>query len=223
MVEIITAHSGSDGLTPNSLQFLEKASQWPVAALEIDVRWDKEQQQLLLGHDQVFTGGLTLKKAFAAFSRSNEQKLLNCDLKEPNLAAHVVALAGTYGLEQRLVLTGELNASEQQRWPGLVWRNIETLLPQSSFERMLKDKYFFKKVLLEAVDEGCVWLNLPFQLLHPPVNLALLKAMNLKLSVWTAGDVSEIKALLDCGVDNVTTVAASAYYEFLRGGMKQLE
>ncbi|KRL04610.1 glycerophosphodiester phosphodiesterase [Liquorilactobacillus oeni] len=221
MVKIITAHSGSDGLIPNSLQFLEKASQWPVAALEIDVRWNKGQNQLILGHDQVFTEGLTLKEAFATFSHSDDKKLLNCDLKEPNLAEHVIALAGAYGLDKRLVLTGELNASEQQLWPALIWRNIETLAPKNSFERMLKDKHFFKKVLLEAVDEGCRWLNLPFQLLHP-VNLTLLKATGLKLSVWTAGDADEVDALLSCGVNNVTTTAASAYYEFSRG-MEKLE
>lgn len=217
-MSMITAHSGSDGLPANSRQFLKTATRWPVDALEIDVRWRQDRRQLVLAHDQETEDSVLLADALAIFRRQSHLQLLNCDLKDANLAGQVMDLAQRSGLADKIILTGTISALEQRRWPRHVWRNVETLLPEVNFDQLLNDNVMFTQMLKQAKKEGCQWLNLPFQLLHP-VNLALLKDTDFHLSVWTARDVATTAVLLANGAANVTSLAAHAYCRTMEGGL----
>lgn len=215
MIVIITAHSGSDGLISNSLNYLRTATKWSIDALEIDVRRAADTT-LILSHDYTMTAPLTLEDAFIDIQKSTSQCLINCDLKDVGIATEVMKMATKFELQQRLIFTGAATKADQLEFGEKLWRNIDTILPNSTFERLLQDRDFFESALIQAKDEGAVWINIPYRLLHP-LNLELLKVSGLKISVWTAEDLLTVRYLENYGFDNITTLAAHDYEIFLEG------
>ncbi|MDE6550242.1 MAG: hypothetical protein K2M44_01910 [Clostridia bacterium] len=108
---MITAHGGALGTGRNSRLYFASADNFMCDALEVDVR--RRGEYLFLSHGPSIFGSygkLPLTYAFEVVKDKN--LMINCDLKNSNLAARVEALALKSGAEDRIIYTGSINERE---------------------------------------------------------------------------------------------------------------
>ena len=104
---MITAHGGALGTGRNSRLYFASADNFMCDALEVDVRHRGEY--LYLDHGPSIFGSygkLPLTYAFEVVKDRN--LMINCDLKNSNIAGRVEALALKSGVEDRIIYTGSI-------------------------------------------------------------------------------------------------------------------
>lgn len=207
---LLTAHSGADGFSDNSLAYLRHALASAADALEVDVRRASDGM-LRLGHDGADGALPTLAEVFALLAET-PGKTINCDLKEPGLEKAVCALARESGLAGRVILTGTADpelyaASPELRETAALWINLEEIVP-GLYEGFLTDPVFPAKAAEQAlaVCRRCALdtVNLHWRLAIPSF-AAPLEAAGVHLSVWTVNEEADIQRFLDAGVYALTT------------------
>ncbi len=189
---MICAHAGAEDEAPNSLVSIAKAIETGCDALEVDVR--RHLGRLVLSHDPIGTDDpepVSLEACFSLAKKVHGVRI-NCDMKEPGLAAAVVSLAKTIGMGSRILFTGSLNEQDMQSFPerpDAFW-NVPEIEGTKS--------------LLATHQAGLGVINLD----KDEVTLSFLEEaqkLGLQVSAWTADDEQDILALLKMGVHSITT------------------
>lgn len=188
----ITAHAGSEGTEPNTLDSLQRMSRLAVQAVEADVR--KVNGELVLGHDA--GGDVPLAEVFALIQR-HPGLMINCDLKEEHLEKETAALAERCGIGSRFLFTGSVELRVLKYMPAYterIWINAERLVHDGDMVQAVKKcrQYGFRVMNLNYL-----WVN------EDAVSLAA--ELGIGLSFWTVDEEEAMKKVLACHPANITT------------------
>lgn len=206
---MLTAHSGCDGTAPNSREYLLYALQSGADAVEVDVR--RQGETLVLSHDAPMAEPVTLREAFVLVQQFPKEQI-NCDLKTAGLEEAVYCLAKEYGLENRLIFTGEVNPRlftgentpfPEVRWfaninniePGLEQR-IDTMPPEDARKALLR-------ILQQLTGRRTAGINWHYS--HAQRVWQEARALGLGISVWTVDDEKDLRHFLALNPTNLTT------------------
>ena len=203
----ITAHSGNDGTTDDSLEAIEAGIYFGADAVEVDVRINKNGV-LVLSHDEdtekMYKGHPHLAEAFDLVIR-NGKIAINCDVKEIETISAILDLAAEKGIDsEKLILTGSVTPFALEENPAIlkqssVWINIEECLHHLC--RTCDE--------METIIDRC--LRLGIRVLNMPCMettiafIPLMKERGIMASVWTVNEEEPLKQIFGLGVLNVTT------------------
>lgn len=213
----ITAHSGSDHMADNSIAFISFFVHQPaIDAIEVDVRQDADHR-LILSHDALIReqNYVFLEDVFAYLSEHSSDKVLNCDLKVPDLESAVRTLAKTYQLWEQVILSGMVKQSFLAKCPSHIYANIENAVSFRTWQDVRLQTVH--QALFELADCGAEVVNIPYQLYTKDVRKKA-DLLGLKLSLWTVNDLTKIEQYEKEAVWNVTSRKAFAYVQY-RGVM----
>lgn len=207
MRTMITAHSGSDGTADNSVEFLEYAARCDADAFEIDVH-PRPDGGFYLSHDYTDDACPDLNTAFDILRGSS--KLVNCDLKQPEMELGVLSLAQSYGVADQLLFSGSVSLTILRQNSTVRERtlfNITPILPKvmahhSKGVQPTGDE--LQNLIRVCKDFGIKVINIPFTLCTDEI-LALLKVNEIQVSAWTVNDESIAQRLLEKRIFNITT------------------
>ena len=205
---LITAHSGCDNTTDNSLAFLIYALTLDVDNVEVDVRLDKKEN-LIMSHN-VQNEADSLQDAFELLQRYPNKKI-NCDLKTPKLEQAVCELANEMGVVSQLQYSGEVSHAWIDENPDKIeWLlNAELLFPEIYSDLHLFDDLNFAKTAAEKTaaivhknKASCI--NISYKI-YESIYCRFLIEKNVPLSVWTPSTDDEVIYFLSEPVYNITT------------------
>lgn len=212
----LTAHSGSDGLADNSMEFVAFFSnKKQVSAIEVDVRMNKERQ-LVLHHDILGEGQhyVALEDVFAYISRENSPIRINCDLKETGLEEAVYGLADKYALWPQVELSGTVASRYLAKWCDQILMNIENGMDDALHGEHIGR--WGENVLLEALAKlarsHAKVININHQLFTDAVQEKG-KQLALEFSLWTVNDLIAIEKYEKQNIYNITTRKAWTYIQ----------
>ena len=206
---MITAHSGSDGYSDNSLEFIQAVLDSDVDAFEIDCQLSDEGV-LYLSHDPLvdIEGVLRLDDVFRLMNDSdNDSIILNVDCKDGRIGPLAVELASQHQILDRIVLSGSIVISDYDASfrPQLFYNLENSLEYQEDIEEAI-----LAQTLRSVFDSGVRYIQLHYQWVTGEL-LELIHQHGLKLSVWTVNDLKLMDLLLKRGVFNVTSRRALEY------------
>lgn len=207
MKTMITAHTGCDGTADNSLEFLEYAVTCGADAFEIDVH-PRQDGGFYLSHDS--SGGMCpdLETAFSLLRGSG--KLVNCDLKRPDMELGVLSLARRWGVADQLLFSGDVSLSALRQHDAVRARtlfNITPVLPDviaRHNDGVLPTETELEKLISVCREYGIRTINIPFRLCTDS-SLALWEAHGIRVSAWTVNEESAARRLLEKKIFNITT------------------
>lgn len=206
MKPMITAHSGCSGTPANSMEYIEKACAFPIAALELDIR-RHPGGELLLTHDPIGDAPLVrLEEAFAYLHDKDIQ--INCDLKEYDLEADILRAAERNGISRdRIIFTGSVTQARtflKACKDVCVMINPEELIP-AFYADIRSDKEQTMQLLLDACGEsGYSVINIDFRVMDAEL-YAMCADAGIAVSAWTADREEDIQKLFEKQVLNITT------------------
>lgn len=205
----ITAHAGCEGTAPNSMENLLCAFSGGADVVEVDVR--QSGGVLVLSHNEPAGVPVPFSRALSLLAAHPDKKL-NCDLKTAGLEQAVYDAAGSFGVANRLIYTGEVDRTlfslTEEALPGVSWyaninnfvpgleENIEALPPQEA-----------KKALLSVLDQigATRAAGLNWQYRHALWVWEEARERGVGISVWTVDDPEDLRSLLALHPDNLTT------------------
>ncbi|SFE12927.1 glycerophosphodiester phosphodiesterase [Trichococcus pasteurii] len=212
----LTAHSGSDGLADNSMEFVAFFSnKQQVSAIEVDVRMNKERH-LVLHHDILKDGQhyVSLEDVFAYIAREKSPTRINCDLKETGLEEAVYGLADKYDLWPQVELSGTVSCRYLSKWSNQILMNIENGMDDSFHGEHIGR--WGENVLLEALAKlarsQAKVININHQLFTEAVQEKG-KQLALEFSLWTVNDLISIGNYEKENIYNITTKKAWTYIQ----------
>lgn len=197
----ITAHSGSFDTPANSMEFVEKAIEMKVDAIELDIR-QRPNGTVVMGYDIIpsNTKGTELKSVFEVVKDSKLK--LNLDVKEMRLLPALHDLIVEYSMINRVFLTGieEWNAKDVvEKCP-----NVEFYVNYIPSRIKIFSADYQQKLIDMLVKTGACGINCN----HANASRTLSDVLHengYKLSVWTADKEFHIKRALVNKPDNITT------------------
>jgi glycerophosphoryl diester phosphodiesterase len=226
---LITAHSGCEATTRDSLDSVRLGIELGADCVEVDVRRDR-YGSLVISHDkrEYYSGAVMLETVMRCVADS--MLSINCDLKEPSVLHSVLELAEICGVpSERLILSGsvspdmlaaDINVSKRAR----VYLNVEEILKyllsgeEVDFRSLMTSPWNFIKyrydALLDtrtediariAIQLGAEAINLPFRNMTAERFDAFRKS-GIPVSVWTVTDSADICRMLDEQPRNITTL-----------------
>lgn len=204
MTTMITAHSGCDDTPDNSLQYLSHAITCGADAFEVDVRRSSDGM-LYLSHDADGSPCVPLADAFAMMQGLRIR--INCDLKEENLEKPVLALAGSCGVLDRLILTGTVSAEvllDDSVRSRTCW-NIP-IPHRAEREQPGVVSAWVRSTVALCRAHGVRVINVKCDICSDPVLDALGKE-GIAVSAWTVNDPAVAERLLRHSVYNITSRA----------------
>lgn len=212
----LTAHSGSDRLADNSMEFVAFFSnKQQISAIEVDVRMNRERQ-LVLHHDILDEKQryVSLEDVFAYIAREKSPIRINCDLKETGLEDAVYGLADKYALWPQVELSGTVACSYLSKWSNQILMNIENGMDDSFHGEHIGR--WGENVLLEALDKlsrsQAKFININHQLFTDAVQEKG-KQLALEFSLWTVNDLNAIRNYEMENIYNITTKKAWTYIQ----------
>lgn len=207
MGTMITAHTGSDGTADNSVEFLEYAITCDADAFEIDVH-PCPDGGFYLSHDVTGKDCPDLDTAFNLLRGSC--KLINCDLKQPDMELNVLSLAQRHGVADQLLFSGAVSLTAVRQNRELRERtlfNITPILPEVMAHHnsgLLPTRDELQTLIHICKDAGIRVINVPFTLCTDDI-LMLLAEHEIQISAWTVNEENMARYLLDKNVFNITT------------------
>lgn len=207
MHTIITAHSGSDGTPDNSLEFVRYALDCGAEALEVDVRV-RPDGSFFLSHDESGDPCPGLDEVFSLLRESPMR--INCDLKQPHMELGVLALAKEFGIENRLLFSGDVDPALAKENEEIRSRTLFNLKPfaQDMLRRFDRGEAPTQTDLESIADQcrtyGIHTINIPYGLCTDSF-LAFFRDACIGISAWTVGDAETAKRLFAADIVNVTT------------------
>ena len=207
MKTMITAHSGSDGTPDNSMEFVEYALGCGAEALEVDVRV-RADGSFFLSHDDSSDACPDLRQVFSLLE--HRSKKINCDLKCAGMELGVLALARQYGVEDRLLLSGEVDPRLVKENEGIRARTLFNLNPFAGdmlkrFDRGLEPtEEDLQSIGAQCAEFGVSIINIPYGLCTDRF-LRFFRDRGIGISAWTVGDEDVARRLFSAGIANVTT------------------
>ena len=213
---MITAHSGCEGTPDNSVASIETGIALGADCVEVDVRMDAAGK-LWLTHDTASDYGalIPLEAAFERVAAS--RAAVNCDLKEYAALRPVLALADRCGVgPAQLALSGSVDPALLGRDPEIARRARIFLNCEELVFAMAPDLPRTPKAIVDFIEQnlpriadgfhaaGAEALNAPFRLLTPE-RIAVLRAREVPLSLWTVNEAPHLRRLLKENPRNITT------------------
>ena len=203
---MITAHSGCSGTPANSMEYIEKACGFPIAALEVDVRRHPDGD-LLLTHDPIADAPLVRLEDAFAYLRDIDIRI-NCDLKEYDLEDVVLDAAERCGIDRdRIIFTGSITSAKtflSSHKDVCVMINTEELIP-ACYKDIHGNKEQTMQMLLEICREsGYSAINIDYRVMDD-VLFKMCADAGIAVSAWTADREEDMLRLAQKQVINITT------------------
>lgn len=197
----VTAHAGAMGTRANSLSSLRKAVLVGADIVEVDVSLRPNGIPVIIHNSAPSSRqGVLLEQAFIELAESSVQ--INLDLKSFNTLQTVQQLVEKYRLLDRAFFTGvtEKEVCQVRAMCPL----IPCYLNATTVEQHREDERYAVDFSENVASLGCIGLNCQ----HKQISRALVLALaerNLLTSVWTVDKAADILAMLELGVNNITT------------------
>jgi glycerophosphoryl diester phosphodiesterase len=203
---MITAHSGCDNTTPNSMEGIKAALNKNVDIIEFDLRLYKNM--VYLSHDEVDGNQLDRYVTFQEALKHLEAKevKLNCDLKEKGVFEYALKDLCEYGMEERAIFTGDydnskINNDAKYRYFLNVERE-ELQLYNNIIEDQDADKII--DYFLNSDDSTFAAWNMNYRIISPTAQVKFYTS-GIPISYWTVDDPKEIDRLFQNKVYSITT------------------
>ena len=196
----VTAHSGCEKTTPNSLDSLKAADKLNCDIAEVDVRFTDEGIPVM-AHDRNFSDVTALEDAFSLVSGFDRLKL-NLDIKETTHLADIIPLAEKYSMTDRVFCTGIFEKDTQEmkkQLPGYTYYLNMGIKPA-----VFQTKRYLDKICRIIKENGAVGINCN----HKKVTKKMVDYLhknNLFVSLWTVDNEKDMKRVLSLCPDNITT------------------
>ena len=197
----ITAHSGAFDTPDNSIEFVEKAIDYGVDVIEIDIR-QRPDGTLVMGHDIIptNTNGVELESVFKLVKDTKIR--LNLDIKEIKLLPDLHEMLVKEKMLNRVFLTGieEWRAKDvNEKCP-----DVEFYINYVPSRIKIFSLDYQQKILKMLEETGAVGINCN----HANACRTLSDVLHeggYKLSVWTVDRSYHMKRALVNKPDNITT------------------
>lgn len=230
---MITAHSGCEGITRDSIDSVIKGIELKAEAVEVDVRIAKNGV-LRLSHDDRddYSDAATLEDAFKIVA--DNDICINCDLKQSRTLFPVLDLADKCNVAPRkLIFSGDIDLKELAWHPEIAKRariflNAERVYGYyligksgSPAEVLRSPESFFEGNSVAFLKEHSDWMiNFYKQLGAECMNIcynkidseivSLYASLDLPISVWTVNAPEMQKRFIDEKVLNITTTSPAS-------------
>ncbi len=206
-----TGHTGCVGTKDNSLEAIDKASEYGVDIVEFDIRFNGKEH--ILSHDDPVGGEPTLRDALLRVKQYDGLKA-NIDVKEVAGIENVQPLAEELGMLDRVFFTGIFEADApvvSEKCPKIpYYLNMSVASPKKHTEEYLNG-------IIGTVKKcGAVGINFN----HGHLSEKLVEAFHkekLQVSVWTVNKEDKMYKALGCGVDNITTRHPDMLQKIIKG------
>ena len=213
---LITAHSGCEDTSPDSMASVETALAIGADCAEVDVRLAPDGT-LRLSHDRKddYSRSVKLEEVFRAVRGTG--MAVNCDIKEARALYRVLELAAGNDIgRDQLIFSGDVPAELMRMDPEIarraqVYLNIENLFAMMIFPDPLNYERFtdrmtnhFGRIIGAAKHVGAEALNCHFKWLMDDM-LDQLEDEALGVSLWTVGEEADLRRYLTRGVLNITS------------------
>lgn len=207
----VTAHAGAMGTRANSVASLRKAVLSGVDVVEVDVSLRPNGVPVMIHNaNPSLRQGVLLELALIELTESSVQ--INLDLKSFVDLQMVQQLVEKNGLINRVFFTGVTEKEVRQvraKCPLIpCYLNATTDEKHREHERYAID--FAEKVA--SLD--CIGLNCQYKQISRALVIALAER-NLLTSVWTVDKTTDILAMLELGVNNITTKRPNKIFAML--------
>lgn len=198
----ITAHTGAFDTSENSIESVEAAIRNGVEVFELDIR-QRPDKTLVMAHDIVVTNndGVPLSEAFALLKKAETR--LNLDIKEIRVLNALHDLLIEYDLYDRAFLTG-IEAGDIKNLKASTCRDLDYYLNYSPSRLKVFSEDYQNKLLAMLEETGAVGINCRYNFAGGQLAQTLHKN-GYKLSVWTVDRKKDMKRMLVCKPDNITT------------------
>lgn len=202
-IPMITWHAGAMHTRANTLGSIEKAIAHNAQIVEFDVTFAPDSTPVIIHSASPAQGkGELLRSAFAVVAKSDSCKI-NLDLKAYSNLPAVDALAGEFGLSERVFFTGvEENQTAQVAASSKIPYYLNGKISLSARDNFQALQSYAQMI----IDCGAIGLNTHFTNITPEV-VRVMHGEGLLVSAWTANSAAVQKMLIDAGVDNITTKA----------------
>jgi len=220
---LITAHTGCMGTPDNSAESARAGIECGADIVEDDIRATRDGILVLSHDDEVMladgtTGsisGMTLEELNARMARPLQPlepvlryildagKTMNLDVKSDDAVRPLSMLIEKLGAAERVFLTGceyprALAVSEcHPRLRKLLNVDVRAFLADPYPEAV-------RTLCRQALDAGCLGLNLPWQIVQPSL-VAAARNAGLDVYVWTVNEEAQMTAFAEMGVRSITT------------------
>lgn len=197
----VTAHTGCEKTKDNSLEAITLGFGYGADIVEFDLNYDVDGVPVL-SHDLPKNRDcVTLDEAFALVSGYNGLKV-NVDVKSAENLAAVIQCAEKHGIKDRIFFTGiekEKVASVRRDAPGIIY------FLNTSIDGSKRNDVAYVNGLIEEIKSlGACGINMHHKNCSP-VLVEEFHKNGLLVSVWTVNKKSDMKRMLNLGVDNITT------------------
>lgn len=197
----VTAHAGAMGTRANSLGSLRKAVLVGADVVEVDVSLRPNGVPVIIHNAKPSSRqGVLLENAFSELLESSVQ--INLDLKSFENLKTVQQLVEKCGLSGRSFFTGV--SEKEVRQVRAMCPLVPCYLNATTDEQHREDDRYAVDFAEKVASLGCIGLNCQYKQISRALVLALAKR-NLLTSVWTVDKAADILAMLELGVNNITT------------------
>ena len=192
----VTAHTGPGEIPQNSKFSLDYSLATGANTVEFDLALDSEGVAVL-AHGSEDEAEMTLDEAFAKVA-SYYGTTVNVDVKNKEAVSQAQECAIKYGILDRIFYTGV-----PEHDVGYV-REHSPLVPYYINISASADPADCARVCDRVLELGAIGLNFNYNDYSPELAQAA-RERGLKLSVYTVNSLKDMRTVLDCDVDNITT------------------
>ncbi|MCR5042060.1 MAG: glycerophosphodiester phosphodiesterase [Clostridia bacterium] len=196
----VTAHSGCMELPDNSIEAVEAGIEAGADCFEVDLRYDGEGRPVL-SHDKPAEDAVPLDAVFALLERNPSVKV-NIDVKDASHLEAVGSLAEEFDVSGQFFFTGvdeDMVPAVREKCPGVPYYLNAIVPPRIFGGEKVCSSLVGRVKRAEAVGLNAHYFNVTAELVER------FHRAGLKVSVWTVNDEADVKRMLSCGVDNITT------------------
>ena len=196
----VTAHTGTMGTPMNSLEAIETGIRAGADIVEFDLNFNAEGTAVL-SHNPPQGGEVLFEDALIAVGKHDGIKI-NIDVKNTLDLVTVEKLIEKHGLTDRAFFTGinenNINELKKQGVKLPYYLNYYHVIP------LFGRKKYYRELSEIIKGHGAVGLNAYLLLINKPLT-DYLRSQGLLVSGWTANKERQMRRLIRCGVDNITT------------------
>lgn len=195
-----TAHTGCMDTEENSLEAIEAGVKSGAQIVEFDLNFN-ENNEPILSHDAPTGKEVTLEEAFKKVSEYDNLKV-NVDLKSCLALEKIKAVAEEYGVLDRIFFTGvndEFLEAVQKANLGIPY-----YLNVNVDSKKKHDTEYIESLVQKVRDCGAIGINFN----KDNASAELVQAFHnngLLVSIWTVDKEKDMKKIITCLPDNITT------------------
>lgn len=205
----ITAHTGCENTSDNSIESVIKAYECSADIFEADIRFDKNGTPILT-HDEPVGGEMTLEDAFIKLAEYKNMRF-NIDIKCTDNMKSIAALAKKHNVTDRIFYTGINDdfVAATKETPGIPYYLNCEIAPACE-----QDNEYISSLVNKVKSSGAIGINCN----HSNVTKELVDAFHnagLLVSVWTCNEKADMLRMLELRPDNITTRFPSVLKELI--------